>query len=39
MEDLLKYDIINEKAIEGLEKIIKYFPEFGTEIYVNAKKR
>ena len=39
MEDLLKYDIINEKAIEGLEKIIKYFPEFGAEIYVNAKKR
>jgi len=39
MEDLLKYDIINEKSIEGLEKIIKYFPEFGAEIYVNAKKR
>jgi len=39
MEKLLKKKIIKIEIIEGLEKIIKYFPNFGAEIYANVKKR
>ncbi|MHA1766082.1 MAG: hypothetical protein ACTSVK_07440, partial [Promethearchaeota archaeon] len=39
MESMLEKNIINLKVIEGLEKIIKYFPKYGAEIYVNIKKK
>ena len=39
MEKILKEKIVNEDIIEGLEKMIKYFPEFGAEIYANAKRK
>ncbi len=39
MEQMLSKKIISEKVIEGLDKVIKYIPEFGAEIYANVKKR
>ena len=37
MQMLLDNDIIGENVIDGLYKVTKYFPEYGSEIYVNAK--
>lgn len=39
MEKILQYKIIDTKIIEGLEKLIKYIPEFGAEIYANAQRK
>ena len=39
MEQMLEYNIIDEKVIEGLEKLIEYLPDFGAEVYVNVKKK
>ena len=38
MQMCLDGDIIDENVIMGLEKVTKYIPEFGAEIYVNAKR-
>lgn len=36
MFEMLQAEIINEAVIEGLYRIGDYFPEFGSEIYVNC---
>ncbi len=38
MFKMIQNKIINEKILDALYKIIKYFPEYGSEIYVNCKK-
>lgn len=35
MERMLNLNIINEDIIEGLDKIIKYMPDLGSEIFVD----
>ncbi len=37
MSRILEEGIIDEKILDGLYKISKYIPEFGSEIYVNIK--
>ena len=37
MEKMLNGGIIQESIFEGLDKMIKYMPEFGSEIYVQTK--
>jgi 2-polyprenyl-3-methyl-5-hydroxy-6-metoxy-1,4-benzoquinol methylase len=37
MADMINSKIINEDVLLGLDKMIKYFPEMGSEIYVNLK--
>lgn len=39
MEKTLLQGIIGEDIFEGLDKMIKYVPEFGSEIYVQVKKK
>lgn len=38
MSEMLDKKIINQDVIVGLQKIIKYFPEYGSEIFVNLRK-
>jgi len=38
MSLMLKQNIIDKKVLEGLDRIVKYFPENGSEIFVNLKK-
>ncbi|WP_236847383.1 class I SAM-dependent methyltransferase [Campylobacter devanensis] len=38
MSICLQENILNDKLLEGLEKMIKYMPELGAEIFVNIKK-
>ena len=37
MEQLLSSEIFDSRVIEGLNKMTKYLPEFGSEIFVNCK--
>ncbi len=37
MEILINEKIINENLLDGLYKLSKYFPQYGSEIYVNCK--
>lgn len=39
MQFLLDSPLFGPKIIEGLEKISKYLPQFGTEIFLNLKKK
>ena len=39
MAQMLEYDIINDKVLDGLWNLIKYFPDNGSEIYVNIRKK
>lgn len=38
MEKMLQQGIVREDIFEGLNKMIKYVPEFGSEIFVQVKK-
>jgi SAM-dependent methyltransferase len=38
MDDLLKSGILERSVIEGLQRIAKYMPELGCEMYVEAQK-
>lgn len=37
MQECLNLNIIDSALLEGLEKMIEYLPEFGAEIFINAK--
>lgn len=37
MKNLVDNKIINDQILDGLHKMIKYFPEFGSEIYLICK--
>ena len=37
MYRMLSSGIIDEKVLEGLYRIVKYMPEYGSEIYINCK--
>jgi hypothetical protein len=39
MASLLEQNIIPEQVLYGFEKLIKYMPELGSEIYVNVRKK
>lgn len=39
MEKMLKEKIISEKIFQGLDKMIEYFPDNGSEIYIQVKKK
>lgn len=39
MKEMLAAKIINENVLEGLYAITKYMPQFGSEIFVNCKKK
>lgn len=39
MEQMLKEKIIEENVFEGLYRLIKYIPEFGSELYVQVRKK
>ena len=39
MEDLLEYNIIDDRVLEGFYNLIKWMPDYGSEIYVNACKK
>ena len=38
MQKCLDAGIIDGHVLEGLEKLVKYLPEFGAEIYINCRK-
>lgn len=38
MDMMIKTGILNEQMLKGLDGLVKYFPENGSEIYVNIKK-
>lgn len=38
MQKLLDKNILNEKIIDALAEMVKYCPEYGSEIYLNLKK-
>lgn len=38
MQDLLEKNIISEEVIDGMYKMEKYLPNYGSEIYVNIKR-
>lgn len=38
MNEMLDKGIINQDVITGLQRITKYFPEYGSEIFVNLRK-
>ena len=38
METIIKHRIVDESFVAGLEKMIDYMPEFGCEMFVEAKK-
>ena len=35
MMEMLKNNVIDTNILNGLDRMTKYFPEFGSEIYVN----
>lgn len=37
MSRIYNEEIINDDVLAGLEKMVKYFPEYGSEIYINIK--
>jgi SAM-dependent methyltransferase len=37
MGKLLEYNIVDKSVIEGLDKMIKYMPDLGCEMYIEAK--
>lgn len=37
MEKILEQEILSKDIIEGLERMVKYLPDMGCEIFVNAK--
>ncbi len=37
MQKLIETGIITEQMLDGLDKLVKYMPEYGSEIYINAK--
>ena len=37
MEKIISQNIVNKSIIKGLEKMIKYMPDLGCEMFVNAK--
>lgn len=37
MQRMLEEGIVGEEISEGMDRMIKYFPEYGSEIYVQAK--
>lgn len=37
MTELMKLGIIDENLLDGLNKLAKYFPDNGAEIFVNCK--
>ncbi len=39
MEKMLDIGIVDETIFDGLNKMIRYLPEFGSEIYVQVKKK
>lgn len=39
MQKCLEAKIIDENVLEGLEKIVKYIPEYGAGIYVNVRRK
>lgn len=39
MQKCIDNKIIDERVLIGLEKLVKYFPEYGSGIYVNIKKK
>ena len=39
MQQCIDMGIIDQKVLDGMEKLIKYMPEYGAGIYVNIKKR
>ncbi len=36
MEEMIEHRIIDEQILEGLYKLIKWLPDYGSEIYVNV---
>lgn len=38
MQKMLEMGIINQNILEGLDRMIKFVPDFGSEIYVNVSK-
>lgn len=38
MQKMMDQNIIDTKVLDGLYNMIKYFPDFGSEIYINFKK-
>ena len=38
MQKLVNIGILDSSILEGLDHLIKYMPDLGAEIYVNAKK-
>jgi len=39
MDEMIEREIINQQVLDGLWGLTKYFPEYGSEIYVNIKKK
>lgn len=39
MQKCLDEGIINDKVLDGLEKLVKYLPEYGAGIYVNVRRK
>ena len=37
MSKMQEVNILNEQILDGLDRLVKYMPEYGSEIYVNAK--
>lgn len=37
MQKLIETGIVTEQMLDGLDKLVKYMPEYGSEIYINAK--
>lgn len=37
MQKLIEIGIITEQMLNGLDKLVEYMPEYGSEIYINAK--
>ena len=38
MEQCIKYNLIDQKLLDGLDAMIKYMPQLGCEIFVNCRK-
>jgi len=39
MQSMLDYKIIDSSVLDGLDRLIKYFPEYGSELYVQLKRK
>lgn len=37
MQECLKLNILDSNLLNGLEKMVKYMPEYGAEIFINCK--